>query len=68
MILKYKNNSKEKASNKIVYHTVKPKETLFRIAMNYYHSQSGIEIIKEANDLQTNEIHTGQVLKIPLEQ
>ncbi|MEH6987249.1 LysM peptidoglycan-binding domain-containing protein [Cytobacillus firmus] len=53
---------------KVVYHTVKPKETIFRIAMTYYKSQSGIEIIKKANNLPSNEIQTGQVLKIPLEQ
>ncbi|WP_394579731.1 LysM peptidoglycan-binding domain-containing protein [Cytobacillus firmus] len=53
---------------KVVYHTVKPKETIFRIAMTYYKSQSGIEIIKQANNLPSNEIQTGQVLKIPLEQ
>jgi LysM repeat protein len=57
-----------KKKGKIVYHTVKPKETIFRIAMTYYKSQSGIEIIKQANNLPSNEIQTGQVLKIPLEQ
>ncbi len=51
---------------KLVYHTVQPKETLFRIAMNYYHSKSGINIIRDANHLQNNQIYTGQVLKIPL--
>jgi LysM repeat protein len=48
-----------------LYHTVKPNETLFRIAMNYYQSQSGIEIIQQANQLNGNEIKVGQVLKIP---
>ncbi|EWG10806.1 LysM peptidoglycan-binding domain-containing protein [Cytobacillus firmus] len=57
-----------KKEGKVVYHTVKPKETIFRIAMTYYQSQSGIEIIKQANNLPSNEIQTGQVLKIPLEQ
>ncbi|OIK15541.1 hypothetical protein BIV60_09290 [Bacillus sp. MUM 116] len=51
---------------KIIYHTVQPKETLFRIAMNYYHSKSGINIIRNANHLVNNQIYTGQVLKIPL--
>jgi LysM repeat protein len=49
----------------MVYHTVQPKETLFRIAMKYYQSQSGIEIIQTANNLNGNEIMVGQVLKIP---
>lgn len=53
-------------TGKIVYHTVQPKETIFRIAMKYYSSQAGINIIKEANHIQNNEIETGQVLKIPL--
>ncbi|MBG9546349.1 LysM peptidoglycan-binding domain-containing protein [Cytobacillus firmus] len=57
-----------KKEGRVVYHTVKPKETIFRIAMTYYKSQSGIEIIKQANNLPSNEIQTGQVLKIPLEQ
>lgn len=49
---------------KVIYHTVQPKETLYRIAMKYYQSQSGIDIIKRDNHLSGNEIHTGQVLKI----
>lgn len=57
----------EQPTNKIVYHTVAPKETLFRIAMKYYNSQSGVERIKEWNNIQNNEIQTGQVLEIPLE-
>jgi LysM repeat protein len=57
----------ESASNeKIIYHTVKPNETLFRVAMTYYKSQEGIPIIKKANNIQGNEIQAGQVLKIPI--
>jgi hypothetical protein len=52
----------------IVYHTVQPNETLFRIAIKYYHSKEGIEIIRNANGIQGNEIQTGQVLKIPLQK
>ncbi|MDR6998582.1 LysM peptidoglycan-binding domain-containing protein [Neobacillus niacini] len=52
--------------SRIIYHTVQPKETLFRIAMNYYHSKSGINIIRDANHLFNDQIYTGQVLKIPL--
>ncbi|WP_179884949.1 LysM domain-containing protein [Bacillus sp. AFS015802] len=58
----------KKEEQKIVYHTVKPKETLFRIAMNYYNSPSGVDRIKEWNKIQDNEIQTGQVLEIPLDQ
>lgn len=58
-------NDAETTTDNIVYHTVQPKETLFRIAMKYYKSQSGIEIIQNANNLNGNEIMVGQVLKIP---
>ncbi|WRP05111.1 LysM peptidoglycan-binding domain-containing protein [Rossellomorea aquimaris] len=58
----------EQPTYKIVYHTVAPQETLFRIAMKYYKSQSGVERIKEWNHIQNNEIQTGQVLEIPLDQ
>jgi LysM repeat protein len=54
-------------TTKIIYHTVKPKETLYRIAMKYYHSQAGIDIIQKANHIQNNQITTGQVLKIPID-
>lgn len=53
---------------KVIYHKVQPNETLFRIAMNYYKSQDGIEIIRNANGIIDNEIQVGQVLKIPLKQ
>lgn len=49
----------------VVYHTVKPNETMYRIAMNYYKSPSGIEIIKKANNLKNENIQAGQVLVIP---
>jgi LysM repeat protein len=49
----------------LVYHTVQPNENLFRIAIKYYQSQSGIEIIQKANNLNGIEIMVGQVLKIP---
>jgi LysM repeat protein len=50
----------------VIDHTVKPQETLFRIAMNYYNSQSGIEKIKEWNNIENHDLQAGQVLKIPL--
>ncbi|CEG27687.1 LysM peptidoglycan-binding domain-containing protein [Bacillus sp. B-jedd] len=53
-------------SEKMLYHTVKPGETLFRIAMNYYKSQDGIEIIRKANGIKENEIKVGETLKIPI--
>lgn len=56
----------ESQSNSIVTHTVKPNENLYKIAMTYYHSPKGMEIIMKANNLQNNQISAGQVLKIPL--
>nr|WP_282597681.1 LysM peptidoglycan-binding domain-containing protein [Bacillus sp. REN3] len=56
------------AEETIIYHTVQPKETLFRVAMKYYNSQEGIAIIRKANNLQGNDIQAGQVLKIPLKK
>ncbi|WP_316569763.1 LysM peptidoglycan-binding domain-containing protein [Neobacillus sp. YIM B06451] len=50
----------------VKYHTVKPGETLFRIAMMYYNSKDGIVKIREANGIVGNEIKVGQSLKIPL--
>jgi LysM repeat protein len=55
-------------TSKVITHTVKSGETLYRIAINYYHSKEGISIIKEANNLKTEQINLGQVLKIPLEK
>jgi cytoskeletal protein RodZ len=55
-----------KSQTKIIYHKVQPKETLFSIAMKYYNSQSGIDLIMKANHMQSEHIVTGQVLKIPL--
>ncbi|ESU30319.1 hypothetical protein G3A_22265 [Bacillus sp. 17376] len=54
------------AGREIIFHTVKPNETLFRVAMTYYKSQEGIQIIRKANNIQGNEIQAGQVLKIPI--
>ncbi|MCA1063225.1 LysM peptidoglycan-binding domain-containing protein [Rossellomorea sp. AcN35-11] len=63
-----KEEPKGEGNNNIVYHTVQPQETLFRIAMNYYNSQTGVDRIKEWNNIQENEIQAGQVLEIPLGQ
>jgi LysM repeat protein len=59
------NEGETTTKTNLVYHTVQPNENLFRIAMKYYQSQSGIEIIQNANNLNGIEIMVGQVLKIP---
>ena len=53
---------------RVVEHVVKAQETIFRISMNYYNSQEGIELIKEWNGLTSNNVRVGQVLKIPLKE
>ena len=53
-------------TNDIIYHRVKSGETIYKISMKYYRSKAGIETIKSANQLEDNQIITGQVLTIPL--
>ncbi|MFK9095371.1 LysM peptidoglycan-binding domain-containing protein [Bacillus salipaludis] len=60
------NTNSTAQTRKIIYHTVKPQETLFKLATKYYKSQKGIDIIKKENKLQSENIYAGQVLKIPL--
>lgn len=50
----------------IVYHKVKRGETIYKISMKYYKSKAGIDVIKAANNLTSNEILAGQMLTIPL--
>lgn len=59
------NENTEQGQDGFIYHQVQPGETLFRIAMNYYKSQQGVDKIKQANGLASNEISAGQTLKIP---
>ena len=46
-------------------HKVAPGETLYRISMNYYKSDSGVDKIRQANGLSSNNIMVGQKLIIP---
>lgn len=46
-------------------HTVQAGETLYRIAVNYYNDPSAVDRIKQANNLTSNEISTGQQLVLP---
>lgn len=59
------NENTEQGQDGFIYHQVQPGETLFRIAMKYYSSQQGVDRIKQANGLSSNEISAGQTLKIP---
>ncbi|HZH61549.1 MAG TPA: LysM peptidoglycan-binding domain-containing protein [Metabacillus sp.] len=47
-------------------HKVAAGETLFSIAIKYYNSRSGEDIIREYNHFNGNEIFEGQILKIPI--
>lgn len=47
-------------------HKVAAGETLFSIAIKYYNSRSGEDIIREYNHFTGNEIYEGQILKIPI--
>ncbi|WP_042457968.1 LysM peptidoglycan-binding domain-containing protein [Neobacillus dielmonensis] len=58
--------AKSEPAPKIVYHKVQAGETLYRIAIKYYHSKTGMDTIRKANHLTGDQINLGQVLKIPL--
>lgn len=48
-----------------IFHTVQKGDTLFSIAMKYFNSQTGMEIIQNENGLEGIEVKIGQTLKIP---
>ncbi|RDI44153.1 LysM peptidoglycan-binding domain-containing protein [Falsibacillus pallidus] len=50
----------------VLTHIVQPGETLFSIAMKYYHSPEGEETIKTYNNLKENVVYSGTSLKIPI--
>ncbi len=52
-------------NDEVIQHVVQSNENLFRIALKYYSSADGVEIIKQYNGLKSNDIRTGQVLRIP---
>jgi len=60
-----KTNKKE-TGQKVITHIVQENETLYSIAMKYYQSDRGMEIIKKWNHLQNTQLHRGQVLQIPV--
>jgi type IV pilus assembly protein PilO len=63
------NSSDSKSVKKtisILIHKVEPGETLFSIAMRYYHSREGEMIIKNYNHLEGITVYSGTTLKIPI--
>jgi LysM repeat protein len=57
----------EEEELKIIAHIVKENETLYKIAMRYYGNKDGVQIIKDYNQLENNNIYVGQQLKIPVQ-
>lgn len=65
-IKKTTETSTESQIKSTVTHTVKRNENLYRIALKYYHSPKGMDIIMKANHLRSKQVNAGQVLKIPI--
>lgn len=61
-----KNQNNPDTDSNIVYHTVQANESLYSIAMKYYHTEEGIEKIKQWNHITNDGIMVGQVLQIHL--
>ncbi|WP_433743433.1 LysM peptidoglycan-binding domain-containing protein [Falsibacillus pallidus] len=59
-------NMDSKHPAEVLTHIVQPGETLFSIAMKYYHSPDGEETIKAYNNLKENVVYSGTSLKIPI--
>jgi len=62
---KPKTENNTEVGNKARTHIVAANETLYRISVNYYGSDAGIDKIKKANGLSSNNIMAGQKLIIP---
>jgi LysM repeat protein len=58
--------SSETDYTEVKTHKVAAGETLFNIAIKYYNSRSGEEIIRQYNGIDANNIYEGQILKIPI--
>jgi LysM repeat protein len=58
--------SSETDYTEVKTHKVVAGETLFKIAIKYYKSRSGEEIIRQYNGIDANNIYEGQILKIPI--
>lgn len=54
-------------ADKYVFHTVEEGETLSSISIKYFGNSDGEEIIREVNNLSSEELETGQEIKIPKE-
>ncbi|WP_407268727.1 LysM peptidoglycan-binding domain-containing protein [Radiobacillus sp. PE A8.2] len=55
-------------SNQPQYYQVMEEDTLFSIAIKFYGSKQGMEILKEANELTSDQVNIGEVLLIPKQE
>lgn len=53
---------------KYTVHTVQQGETLYSISMKYYKTREGEPFIRTINNLISNELTAGQILKIPAKE
>ena len=60
-----KAEAEEESKPAMKTHTVAAGETIYSISVTHYQSGSGVDKIKQANGLTSNEIYVGQVLLIP---
>ncbi|WP_246940856.1 LysM peptidoglycan-binding domain-containing protein [Bacillus pinisoli] len=60
-------NTSSNSSTNVIEHTVQAGETLYLISQKYYQDRSGEKKIRDYNDLSSNYLVVGQVLKIPLD-
>lgn len=60
------NNEEPESNQQVITHVVQENETLYSIAMHYYETKEGMDIIKKWNRLKTSQLHKGQVLQIPV--
>jgi LysM repeat protein len=58
----------DESSDLVVLHTVQIGDTIYSISMEYYQAKDGMDLIRQENSLNGDEIQVGQVLKIPLEK
>lgn len=64
--LEEQRKAEEEQSSGQTVHTVQPNENLYRIALKYFGGdQSGVQKIKDANNLSSDSISVGQQLMIP---
>lgn len=65
--VKKQDNGKSEKDKEIQY-TIKSGDTLYSISQEYYGNdniQKGIDLIKKSNELENDNLHAGEIIKIP---